>query len=504
MPTARFTLYATTSTVSDELTHDLGADPNEIVSITVGASSTAANTSFSVLDSAAVGDRFGGVALAAPVPEPETYALLIAGLGALAWRRRRGRAKASAQGASTRFAPSHRRSIAIAFMAGAALLGGATAAQAQNATPVMLTFSTVGDSRQDPVTFDKASVGNTLTGQDSIWLQNTKAFARILRTIQSQKSTMLFFNGDMVHGYGWAALGYTSNAAGTTITGPVAPASVSDVVNSDLLKFYQQYAFWRGLVAPVMETGTYVFPVPGNHETECKACGKAAKVENENAWGANMSDLVIDTTRFTGMFGSAPQNISYGPAAGAGPDGLTTDQSKLSYSFDFKGLHFAIINTDPVGNESHAPTQWLAADLAAASARGVRKHFVFGHKPAYTYAYLANGPTAAAGLDAAPGTIAARDAFWSVIETYGATYFCGHEHTYNVSRPLGGAYQVIVGGGGSPFDPKATDATKNPATDRDYSWVTARIHQDGGVDLLGYGFDAGFGPTQLLQQFYLP
>ena len=58
-----YTLYATTSTVSDELTHDLGADPNELVSITITASSTPANTSFSVLQTAAYGERFGGVAL---------------------------------------------------------------------------------------------------------------------------------------------------------------------------------------------------------------------------------------------------------------------------------------------------------------------------------------------------------------------------------------------------------------------------------------------------------
>ncbi len=380
----------------------------------------------------------------------------------------------------------------------------ASAAMAQNTTPVVLTFSTVGDSRQDPVTFDKASVGNTLSGQDAIWLQNTKAFGRILRTIQSQKASMLFFNGDMVHGYGWAALGYASNPAGTVISGPTVPTSVADVVNGDLLKFYQQYAYWRGLVATVEETGTYVFPVPGNHETECKACNKAAKVENENAYVANMGDLIVDTARFTGILGSAPQNVAFGPAGGAGPDGLSTDQSKLSYSFDFKGMHFVVINTDPVGSESHAPTQWLSSDLAAALARGVHRNFVFGHKPAYTYAYLANGPTPAAGLDAAPGTIAARDAFWNVIETYGATYFSGHEHVFNISRPRGSAYQVLVGSGGSPFDVKATDVTINPATDRDYAWATVRVHQDGGVDIQAYGFDQNFGPTQLLQQVTLP
>ena len=380
----------------------------------------------------------------------------------------------------------------------------ASPAGAQNTSPVMLTFSTVGDSRQDPVTFDKASVGSTLSGQDTIWLQNTKALGRILRTVQSQKSGMLFFNGDMVHGYGWAGFGYTSNLSSSSISGPTAPATAADIVNSDLVKFYQQYGFWRGVVAPIMETGTYVFPVPGNHETQCKACGKVAKVENENAWAANMGDLVIDSSRFAAILGSAAQNVNFGPAVGMSSDGLTTDQSKLSYSFDFKGLHFAVINTDPVGRDSHAPTQWLAADLAAASARGVKRNFVFGHKPAYTYAYLANGATAPSGLDAAPGTSADRDAFWDVIEANKATYFCGHEHIYNISQPRGGAYQVLVGAGGSPFDAKATDVTKSPAMDRDYSWATVRVHQDGGVDILGYGFDASFGPTQLLQQVYLP
>ncbi len=380
----------------------------------------------------------------------------------------------------------------------------AAPAVAQNASPVILTFSTVGDSRQDPVTFDKASVGDTLSGQDALWLQNTKAITRILRTVQSQKSNLLFFNGDMVHGYGWAAVGYSSNPAQTVITGPTPPTTVADIVNGDLLRFYQQYAFWRGMVATVLETGTYVFPVPGNHETECKACARAAKVENENAFVANMGDLVIDTARFTGILGSAPQNVAFGPAAGASPDGLTTDQGKLSYSFDHKGMHFVVINTDPVSSEAHAPTQWLAADLAAALARGMRRNFVFGHKAAYTYEYIANGPTALGGLDGAPGTIAARDAFWNVIETYGATYFCGHEHIFNISRPRGAAYQVIVGSGGSPFEAKATDVTKNPSTDRDYAWATVRIHQDGGVDILGYGFDANFGPTQLLQQVSIP
>jgi hypothetical protein len=58
-----FTIYATTATVSDETAHDSGADPNQLVAITIGAGSTPANTSFKVLQTAQSGERFGGVAL---------------------------------------------------------------------------------------------------------------------------------------------------------------------------------------------------------------------------------------------------------------------------------------------------------------------------------------------------------------------------------------------------------------------------------------------------------
>jgi hypothetical protein len=350
--------------------------------------------------------------------------------------------------------------------------------------PVVLSFSTVGDSRQDPKEFD-ATVG-PLSAQDKIWLQNTKAFSRILRDIESQKSKLLFFNGDMIMGYGLA--------------GPTPGTSVDDVVGSDLMAFYRQYGFWRGMVAPLMEAGTYVVPVAGNHEVQSKPMGKKAQPENENAWRANMGDLIIDATRFKTIVGKDATNLNtqnYGAL-----DGLTSDQSQLSFSFDVEDSHFAVINTDPVGKDNTAPVGWLTKDLTEAKARGSKHFFVFGHKPAFTY-YFGKGEKpnpGIAGLDKYPES---RDALWNVIEQFKATYFCGHEHEFNMAQPKGSAWQVLVGSGGSPWDAQPGEDTANPSTDRAYAWATVSILKSGKVDINAYGFSDKFGPTKLLKHVVL-
>lgn len=87
-----FWIYATTATVSDEATHDLGADPNELLGYHIAADGTL--ISEQLLDSATVGSRLGGVAYlnnlnVAAVPESDTYAMLLAGLGILGFVARR-------------------------------------------------------------------------------------------------------------------------------------------------------------------------------------------------------------------------------------------------------------------------------------------------------------------------------------------------------------------------------------------------------------------------------
>jgi len=357
-------------------------------------------------------------------------------------------------------------------------------AQTLDVDPVVLKFSTVGDSRQDPVGFDPTM--GPLSGQDKIWLQNSKAFSRILRDIEGQKAKILFFNGDMIMGYGSA--------------GPTAGTSVEEVVKSDLMAFYRQYGFWRGMVAPTLESGTYIMPVPGNHEVQSKQLGKKAIVENENAWRANMGDLIIDTGRFKAIVGKDAQHVNI--KNNGALDGLTSDQSQLSYSFDVEDNHFAVVNTDPVGKDNIAPAAWLAKDFSDAKSRGAKHFFAFGHKPAYTY-YFGKGPNPApgiAGLDKFPE---ARDDMWSVIEHYNATYFCGHEHMFNMAQPKGRAWQVLVGSGGSPWDATPGEDTLNPETDRAYAWATISVRKSGKVDIDAYGFSEDYGPTKLLKHVTL-
>src|SRR5271170_4338178 len=288
------------------------------------------------------------------------------------------------------------RAIHVIGISVVALASLGASRPAHAADPVIFSFATVGDSRQDPASPDPTTLlavnpttgqggpsnTGTLLPQDAVWLQNTKAFARIIRTMQTEKPNLLFFNGDMIYGYGRPTV--------PTAWATTPPASVAAVIGSDLVFEYTQYAFWRGIVAPLFETGTYVIPVPGNHESQCNskdttntgasacASGKHAYAENENAFRANMSDLVTDLVtnlRFqtvTGTVASSVNGLTATSAPVASPNNgpITGPQQDLSYSFDIQTaaglLHFAIINTDPSGADATAPTDWLAADFLAA------------------------------------------------------------------------------------------------------------------------------------------
>jgi hypothetical protein len=458
------------------------------------------------------------------------------------------------------------RRISAACAISIVALSAAGTVSAQAGDPIVFSFATLGDSRTDPNKPDPTtlltnpnpstqggvtSYTGTILPQDNVWVQNTLALGTILNGIQAQNPNLLFFNGDMIFGYGRPTL-----PAAWAATGKPNSWNTAQTVSPDAIFQYQQYAYWRGMIANLFLNGTYVLPVPGNHETQCSfsaapynsttipnpGCdnasqgnlsGKTAYADNENMFRFNTSDLVQDLVtnlRFSNVTGYFATNVNgltqaTAPASSANNGPISSDQHDLSYSFDIQAqpgllLHFAVINTDPAGADSIAPADWLASDFAAAKARGAAKFFVFGHKPAFTYNYSAASGVnlAAAGLDAtvnAQNVPTFRNTFWSVITQYGATYFCGHEHTVNVAQYAdptgtypGAPYQVIVGSGGSPFDdkmvgtcPNCTEPKLTNAFDRYYAWALVSVHQSGKVSLQVNGFDDHFGIQQDLHLY---
>ena len=363
------------------------------------------------------------------------------------------------------------------FITGVTLFALATAPAASHAethkSAVAFHFATVGDCRGEP---DAPNAKE----QDKLWLQNTRVLARMLREMQAAKLQALFFNGDMIYGY-----------------------------SSDKSTMERYYAYWRGMMANLMESGTYVVPVPGNHEVQIKLKGedgqvkKTAIVENEKIWRSNMGDIIFDPERWHSLTHQTATGWNVENAPKIGTDGVTTDQRKLSYSFDVGKSHFAMINTDPVGFDSSAPVAWLASDFAAARQRGAKRFFVFGHKMAFTYItkkMKESGKIKTDGFDARPEI---RDAFWDLIESNHAIYFTGHEHTYHAEQPRkdkgGKAWQVIVGSGGSPFsiDKEYSDRE----SDRMYSWADVSIYTDGKVGIKIVGFDENLGSTRIIEKW---
>lgn len=328
-------------------------------------------------------------------------------------------------------------------------------------------FAVAGDCRNNPEE-------NGISAQDRLWTVNSAVYSRIMRDVAAAKAKVLFFTGDMIFGH-----------------------------SSDTCLMNRQFAFWRGMTATLLAAGTYVVPISGNHETREYVPGKdngkqkqVAVAACENLWRENMGDLIMDAARFGALTGKTlaafdPANT---PPIG-GPDGVTTDQSRLSYSFDAAGMHFAIMNTDAVGVDGTAPTAWLEKDLAAAKARGITRIFVFGHRPAFTFKYAKN--VKPVGLDEFP---AKRDAFWKVIEKYGANYFCSHQHLYHAEKPgKGKSWQVIAGSAGAPFAIKP-DEVKRP-TDRMHAWILVRVMQSGKALAETYAFDEALGETKLAESW---
>src|SRR5882757_112315 len=211
--------------------------------------------------------------------------------------------------------------------------------------------------------------------------------------------------------------------------------------------------------------------LPGNHESLVGE--KGAQKSNPGAeavWLSVMQPFIAGNN---------------GPGIG-GPDNLQSDQSQLTYSFDFRDSLFVMLNTDPFGAVATVPLNWLHQDLAAAAGDASLKHtFVTAHKQAFTPPN-ANSEQA---LDSNPDL---RNQFWDELNSNGVGYYLvAHAHLWHENRPvspislLQHTVQIIAGNGGSKPDPQWVESGANFY----YGFTVVQVLKNGKVIIKSYGRD---------------
>ena len=233
---------------------------------------------------------------------------------------------------------------------------------------------------------------------------------------------------------------------------------------NDTTALAKELTAWRALyeASPLANSGVELVALPGNHEVQ--GATHIAYAAAERTWLRIMAPYI-------GRGGN-------GPTAG-GPDNLQTDQSHLSYSFDFQDSHFVTLNSDPVGKDWHVPVSWVQSDLAAAKSKGAKHIFVFDHKPAFPY------PTVA--TDGLSQDTSSRNAFWAILQSAQAeAMFSAHNHVYYRSQPANGkTWMIIAGNGGSSLE--ATIDPSIPSSGLYYGFTLVSVTNSGRVIERSYG-----------------
>jgi len=244
--------------------------------------------------------------------------------------------------------------------------------------------------------------------------------------------------------------------------------------SNDTAGLLSEYTGWKQLYAnsSLSDSGVQMVTIMGNHESE-SSDNSLAYPAAERTFIRNMSEFIIGN--------NGPKALGLT----AGTDSLITDQSQLTYSFNYKNLstkndHFVIINTDAVGRDWKAPFVWVNNDVTAARQASSTRHiFVMGHKPAYP-----SPITPTDGLVMYPYQ---RNMFWNALQNNRAeAMFAAHNHNwdtvhYNYNQPALSTWQVIAGNGGSPI----SGAWSDPY----YGYTVVNVYTNGQVTVQNYGRD---------------
>ncbi len=106
-------------------------------------------------------------------------------------------------------------------------------------------------------------------------------------------------------------------------------------------------------------------------------------------------------------------------------------------SFDYSDVHFVWLNTEDDLDDQRI---WLISDLSGARADpDIHWIVVWLHRPPFSTGEHGDNEDV-------------RDAFVDVFKRFGVNFvFCGHDHDYERTLPVGGTYYVVTGGGGAPL-----------------------------------------------------
>jgi hypothetical protein len=238
------------------------------------------------------------------------------------------------------------------------------------------------------------------------------------------------------------------------------------VINGDLVMAEQidqgqalttQLGAWQQYVQSLGVTqGLELLPVIGNHESNEYDTQLAVQYPSGDSLAA--WDTWCTQNTYNARGGNGPT------AAGANPDHLVRDESRITYSFTQNRIHITILNTDtltdvldPVSGKPLAgwiPINWARADIEAAQADPeVDSIIVIGHRPIEGPSYddPAWGSTI---LDTVEHPLGSELAEVLHSNSKVRAYLAAHVHAYHAFRLDGGtgAWQIIVGNGGAQCD----------------------------------------------------
>lgn len=241
----------------------------------------------------------------------------------------------------------------------------------------------------------------------------------------------------------------------------LAEDSIADTLSNQLTAWIQLYKSH-----PISKSDIVMVAMPGNHEFlyshNYEPYQEVPNPAAHDIWLNLMPEFIAGDN---------------GPGIG-GPDSLIKDESKLTYSIDYGGDHFILMNTDTWDQPGKVPVNWIVNDMTTWRAAHPEGHiFLFGHKPAYDEAGIAEGDSTDPGMGY-PADGNQVQEIWNAMTTNKAeAMFSAHEHLFWAGQPVAnGPWQIIAGNAGTTLD-----------KGHHFGFTEVRVSSDGSVTALSHG-----------------